>query len=71
MSVGVPTRVNIQSDAVRENWANAVAAVEEERGAELSRAGRPAADELTAEEVLDELCTAYTGHDVRDGRGDP
>lgn len=65
MSKSVPANIRIRTDEIRENWANAVEAVEAETGKELSGGrGKAAADELTAEGVLDVLCVAYTGHDA-------
>lgn len=61
------TQVNVRSEDVAENWRNAVRAVEAELGKTLSTGrGRAAVDEITAEDVLNELAIAYTGIDLAD-----
>lgn len=58
------SRINItitDEDKV-ENLENALGFVEQELGAEVSRSrGRPASDEITMEEAINELALAYSG----------
>lgn len=54
-----------------ENFENAVHAVESELNQSLSRGkGRPAANEISLPDVVDELATAYTGWDAADQEAD-